>query len=53
MEQWNSVLKLLLKESQKVVLSLNNEFEKLYISSFPKDFEVGRDRIVKRGQNIV
>ena len=29
MEQWNSVLKLLLKESQKVVLSLNNEFEKL------------------------
>ena len=56
MEQWNSVLKsterdlveLLLKESQKVVSPLNNEFETLLISSFPKDFKVERDRIVKR-----
>ena len=56
MEQWNSVLKgterhlveLLLKESQKVVSSLNNEFETLLKSSFPKDFKGERDRIVKR-----
>ena len=59
MKQRNSVLKsigrhlvkLLLKESQKVVSSLNNEFETLLISSFPKDFKVERDRIVKRGKN--
>ena len=60
MEQWNSVLKgterhlveLLLKESQKVVSSLNNEFETLK-SSFPKDFKGERDRIVKRGKKTV
>ena len=58
MEQWNSVLKsterhlieLLLKESQKVVWSLNNEFETLLTSSFLKDFKVERDRIVKKGK---
>ena len=61
MEQRNSVLKsrerhlveLLLKESQKIVSSLNNEFETLLKSSFPKDFKVERDRIVKRGKKIV
>ena len=44
MEQWNSVLKsterhlvkLLLKESEKVVSSLNNEFETLLLSYFLK-----------------
>ena len=53
-EQWNSVLssterhlvELLLKESKKVVSLLNNEFETL-ISSFPKDLNVKRDRIVR------
>ena len=47
-EQWNAVLKsterhlvkLLLKESEKVVSSLNNDFEALLLSSFPKDFKV-------------
>ena len=61
MEQWNSVLKsterhlieLLLKESQKVVSSLNNEFETLLTSSFLKDFKVERDRIVKKVKKIV
>ena len=61
MEQWNLVLKsterhlveLLPKESQKVVSSLDNEFETLFKSSFPKDFKVERDRIVKRGKKIV
>ena len=46
-EQWNSVLKsterhlveLLLKESQKLVPLLNNEFETLLELSFPKDFK--------------
>ena len=58
MEQWNAVLKsterhlvkLLLKESEKVVSSLNNKFETLLLSSFPKDFKVERDRISKRGE---
>ena len=57
MEQWNSVLKsterhlvkLLLKESEKVVSSLNKEFETLLLSSFPKGFKVERGCIVKRG----
>ena len=61
MEQWNLVLKsterhlveLLPKQSQKVVSSLDNEFETLFKSSFPKDFKVERDRIVKRGKKIV
>ena len=61
MEQWNAVLKsterhlvkLLLKESEKVVSSLNNEFETLLLSSFPKNFKVERDRISKRGKKIV
>ena len=61
MEQWNSVLKsaerhlvkLLLKESEKFVSSLNKEFETLLLSSYPKDFKVERDRIVKRGKKIV
>ena len=60
MEQWNSVLKsterhlveLLLKESQKVVSSLNNEFETLLISSFPKDFKVVGYCIVKRVKKL-
>ena len=60
MEQWNSVLKrterylveLLLKTSQKVVLSLSNEFETLLISSYPIDFKIERDRIVKTGKKI-
>ena len=47
MEKWNSVLKsteghlvkLLLKESEKVVSSLNNEFETLLLSSFFKDLK--------------
>ena len=47
------MVELLLKESQKVVSSLNNEFETLLISSFPKYFKVERDRIVKRGKKIV
>ena len=59
-EQWNAVLKsterhlvkLLLKESEKVVSSLNNDFETLLLSSFPKDFKVERDHIVKRGVKI-
>ena len=61
MEQWNAVLKsterhlvkLWLKESEKVVSSLNNDFETLLLSSFPKDFKVERDRIAKRGKKIV
>ena len=61
MEQWNSVLKnterhlvkLLLKESEKVVSSLNNEFETLLLSSFPKDLKVERDCLVKKGKKIV
>ena len=61
MEQWNSVLKsterhlvkLLLKESEKVVSSLNKEFETLLLSSFPKGFKVERGCIVKRGKKIV
>ena len=61
MEQWNAVLKsterhlvkLLLKESEKVVSSLNNDFETLMLSSFPKDFKAERDRIAKRGKKIV
>ena len=61
MEQWNSVLKsterhlvkLLFKESLKVVSLLNNEFETLLISSFPKDFKAERTRIVKRGKKVV
>ena len=61
MEQWNAVLKsterhlvkLLLKESEKVVSSLNNEFETLLLSSFPKNFKVERGRISKRGKKIV
>ena len=60
MEQWNAVLKsterhlvkLLLKESEKVVSSLNNEFETLLLSSFPKNFKVERDRISKRGKKL-
>ena len=47
------LVKLLLKESEKVVSSLNNDFETLLLSSFPKFFKVERDRIVKRGQKIV
>ena len=61
MEQWNAVLKsterhlvkLLLKESEKVVSSLNNDFETLLLSSFPKDSKVERDRIAKGGKKIV
>ena len=60
MEEWNSVLRntekhlveLLLKESQNVVSSLNNEFETLLISSFLKDFKVESDRIVKRDKKL-
>ena len=60
MEQWYSVLKstekhlvkLLLKKSEKVVSSLNNEFETL-LSSFPKDSKVERDHIAKRVKKIV
>ena len=44
------LVKLLLKESEKVVLLLNNEFETLLLSSFPKDFKAERDRIAKRGK---
>ena len=47
------LVELLLKQSQRVVSSLNNEFETLLISSFPKYFKVERDRIVKRGKKIV
>ena len=43
----------MLKESQNVVSSLNNEFETLLISSFLKDFKVERDLIVKRGKKLV
>ena len=58
MGQWNSVSKsterhlveLLLKESKKVISSLNNEFETLLKSSFSKYFKVERDRIVKSGK---
>ena len=32
---------------------MNNEFETLLLSSFPKDFKVERDRIAKRGKKIV
>ena len=46
------MVKLLLKESQIVVSSLNNEFETLLISLFPKDFKVERDRIVKRRKKM-
>ena len=61
MDQWNSVLnsterhlvELLLKESQKVVPSLNNEFETLLKSSFPKGFNIERHHIIKRGKKIV
>ena len=61
MGQWNSVSKgterhlveLLLKESKKVVSSLNNEFETLLKSSFSKDFKVERDRVVKRSKKNV
>ena len=60
MEQWNAVLKstekhlveLLLREFEKVISSLNNDFETLLLSSFPKDFKVERDRIVKRGNKL-
>ena len=45
--------KLLLKESEKVISPLNNEFETLLLSSFPKDFKVERDHIAKRGKKIV
>ena len=51
--QRDTLVKLLLKESKKVVLSLNNDFETLLLSSFPKDFKVERDRIAKRGKKIV
>ena len=47
------LVRLLLKESEKVVSSLNNDFEALLLSSFPKDFKVERDRIVKRGVKVV
>ena len=58
LEQWNAVLKsterhlvkLLLKQSEKVVSSLNNDFETYLLSSFPKDFKVEIDRIAKRGK---
>ena len=43
----------MLKESQKVVSSLSNEFETLLKSLFHKDFKAERDRIMKRGKKIV
>ena len=44
------LVELLLKESQRIVSSLNNEFETLLISSFPEDFKVERDRTMERGK---
>ena len=37
----------------KVAFSLNDVFETLLISSFPKDFRTERNRIMKRGKKIV
>ena len=36
-----------------MVLSLNNDFEALLLSSFPKDFKAERYRILKRGVKVV
>ena len=47
------MVKLLRKEPEKVVSSLNKKFETLLLSSSPKDFKVERDRILKRGKKIV
>ena len=47
------MVKSLLKESEKVISSLNNEFETLLLSSFPKHFKVERDLITKKGKKIV
>ena len=44
---------MLLKESQKVVSSLNKKFETLVEKPFRKDFEGEKDRIVKRVLKIV
>ena len=35
-----------------MVLSSNNDFETLLLSSFPKDFKVERDRIAKRVKKL-
>ena len=60
MEKWNSVLKsaeghlvkLLLKESEKVVSSLNNEFENYYYDHFLKFHDRKRSHREKRQRKL-